>query len=59
MAIRHNLELKTWPKQLLDYLPLDFALPDEANNLTVDEIKILNICVILFHPQTLDEAENV
>jgi hypothetical protein len=26
-----NLELKTWPKQLLGYLPLDIALPDQPN----------------------------
>jgi hypothetical protein len=28
IAIQPNLELKTWPKQLLGYLPLDIALPD-------------------------------
>jgi hypothetical protein len=27
IAIRPNLELKTWPKQLLGSLPLDIALP--------------------------------
>jgi hypothetical protein len=27
VAIRPNLELKTWPKQLLDSLPLVIALP--------------------------------
>ncbi len=28
VAIQLNLELKTQPKQLLDSLPLDFAIPD-------------------------------
>ncbi len=30
-----NLELKTWPKQLLGYLLLDIALPDEAGRLNL------------------------
>jgi hypothetical protein len=30
IAIQPNLELKTWLKQLLGYLPLDIALPDSA-----------------------------
>jgi hypothetical protein len=31
IAIQPNLELKTWPKQLLGYLPLVIALPGFAN----------------------------
>ncbi len=30
VAMQPNLELKTWPKQLLGYLPLVIALPGEA-----------------------------
>ncbi len=37
-----NLQLKTWPKQLLGYLPLDIALPGLLNELcmkaTVDKM---------------------
>jgi hypothetical protein len=32
VAIQPNLELKTWPKQLLGSIPLVIALPGSANN---------------------------
>jgi hypothetical protein len=34
----HNLKLKTRPKQLLDYLPLDIALPLLADLFSVNNI---------------------
>jgi hypothetical protein len=30
IALRPNLELKTWPKQLLGSLPLDIVLPRQV-----------------------------
>ncbi len=39
IAIQPNLELKTWPKQLIGYLPLVIALPalaDEKQFYTTD-----------------------
>jgi len=47
LAIEPNLELKTWPKQLLGYLPLDIALP--APGLT---LKTLNSMVKLAKTNT-------
>jgi hypothetical protein len=48
-AIRPNLKLKTWPKQLLGSLPLDIALPLKENarvNNSRNMFKILGGAVV-------------
>jgi len=36
---RYNLKLKTWPKKLLDYLPLPFVLPGLGQQGSLKQVK--------------------
>ncbi len=40
VAIQPNLELKTWPKQLLGSLPLDIALSGSIKQLTERQVSV-------------------
>jgi hypothetical protein len=44
LAVGPNLKLKTGPKQLLAYLPLDIALPAQTGTRQVGQIGLVNRC---------------